>query len=252
MNDVNNLVDKLKGEVAYRQFDNAPSPNRQAWPVLERIAEAQGRALGAPPPAPAPSIVPPQAAPAVRYGHAQEAPTALPPNFASNFPAPPAPAAAPSAPPVPGLPFAMGSPAPVPSNVQPQPPLQPQPSQLAPGMPPMGVFASPPPQAAPLPHHVPASTAFATPGGQHAFQPAPAAAPAPAPVQAGGVPLSQILGGAPLRASPPSSPTGSLLSRYGGNPPATEPAQQPSGQFPTDPSAVALSDVFARLGRQTR
>lgn len=41
MNDLDKLVDKLSGEIAYQQFDNTPATPRHSWPVLDRIVEAQ-------------------------------------------------------------------------------------------------------------------------------------------------------------------------------------------------------------------
>lgn len=41
VNDIDKLADQVGAKIKYHQFDNLPSPQRQSWPVLERIAEAQ-------------------------------------------------------------------------------------------------------------------------------------------------------------------------------------------------------------------
>ena len=48
VNDIDKLADQVGAKIKYHQFDNLPSPQRQSWPVLERIAEAQ-RMMATPP-----------------------------------------------------------------------------------------------------------------------------------------------------------------------------------------------------------
>lgn len=200
MDDVNNLVDKLKGDVAYRQFDNAPAPNRQPWPVLDKIAEAQMRAAG--------GLAPAQPGP-----------------YAPAYPQSQAPAA-----PVAPAGFRYG-PAPAAAAPQPSSPLAPSPS---------GAFAPPPVQPTPF-----------RPAGLSG-SPAPVAASPPSAAAPGNLPLNQMFGGPTLKPAPPTPATGSLLSRYGAHSAPAQQAPQPAPARAADPSAVALSDVFARLGRPSR
>lgn len=61
MSDVSALMDKLKSTIAYQQFDAPRSAEAQAWPVLEKMAQAKNALShleSAPPPAPAPAPAP--------------------------------------------------------------------------------------------------------------------------------------------------------------------------------------------------
>lgn len=224
MNDVNNLVDKLKSEVVYRQFDNAPAPERRAWPVLDRIAAAQMRSGDQ-----APAVVAPQApaAPALTSPPPALTQTATPQTASLQ----PATAPPPSGAPAPVRGFRFGAEAAPPAAQAPAPPSslpgrlfwaeappQPQPPQPQPSQP------------QPLPFHD-----YARPlaGAAENFGRVPTSADQPA--------INRGHDLAPHAA-------GSLLSRYGAKPAAAQPAQKPSA----DPSNVALSDVFARLGRPPR
>lgn len=58
MSDVSALMDKLKSTIAYQQFDAPRSAEAQAWPVLEKMAQAKNALShleSAPPPAPTPT-----------------------------------------------------------------------------------------------------------------------------------------------------------------------------------------------------
>lgn len=58
MSDVSALMDKLKSTIAYQQFDAPRSAEAQAWPVLEKMAQAKNALShleAAPPPAPTPT-----------------------------------------------------------------------------------------------------------------------------------------------------------------------------------------------------
>lgn len=228
MDDVNNLVDKLKGDVAYRQFDNAPAPNRQAWPVLERIADAQMRANGSFPPVE-------QVPPAPQFGLPREIADTQPP---PGYPAPPFLAQQ-----------AAYAPNPVPPSAPPHAQMPPQAQMMPQAVAPAPAVAPPPAMpfgGAPLAQPPAAPPVQPGPVGGYApvHQPPP---PVPSP---GSMPLNRMFGGQP--AQPPVAASGSLLSRYGGQQPAQAPSNAPYAPPPADPSAVPLSDVFARLGRPSR